>query len=924
MNPGTASTAAHPRPVGQASPVATALVGALLAWGTAIAGVVLVDLIVRDILLEDVRTNLLRTVTTTAALIDAEDLAQFDRPELDGTPAYHRAARPLEALLNANHDMRFAYVGDLDRSGEQMHFILDGTPQGAVDAQGKAQHSAPMDTDRASAGEREVVRTRRPSVETQPTLTAWGWGLHAQAPILRRDGTMAGFVGVTMSAQRYRQLIRRVDTSAAAGIALGACLALLNAFGIWRVQRARHRATLRLQHSEGQLARAQALANLGTWRVRRADGQGRLSGTLRELIAAPHDSPHPLDDYRQAVHPEDRAAVDQWLASLQQLGDHRTLDHRFLVEGTTRYVRATASVSTDAHGNPTEIEGIVLDLTDVKSAALETLRAKETAERANLAKSEFLANMSHEIRTPMNGLLGFTHLLADTELDAEQREFVQTIGASGKALLALLNDILDYSKIEAGQLSVDRLPFALIDVVAEVTAIFAARFAEKQLELIVDYPLDVPRTALGDHARMRQVLTNLLGNALKFTASGHVLLEVRHEADALVVNVTDTGIGISQQVQERLFAKFVQADTSTTRTYGGSGLGLSICKQLAQLMGGEVGVRSSAGVGSTFWVRLPAASDAPPYVAELPDLAPARWLVVERNAVQQRILAAWGRAFRARVEFAGDAVHVLERLRAALAGNDPFDVVLIDRAQMPLQGSTVYELIRAERALDAVAVVKLGARAQAGVARPLAPRLSCDARVAKPVVFPETLGYAVEQALSSRSELRALATLETTTEPISAAMPAHEANVVAHPTSPAAEVHDSAGPRVLIAEDNAVNRLLARRLVEKAGYLVDLVEDGEAALSAVREHAYALVLMDCHMPKMDGFEATRAIRRLESALGRYTPVIALTAGVMESDRTQCAAAGMDDFLSKPIDVASLRMVLARWSLARSPEIAQVR
>jgi CheY-like chemotaxis protein len=366
----------------------------------------------------------------------------------------------------------------------------------------------------------------------------------------------------------------------------------------------------------------------------------------------------------------------------------------------------------------------------------------------------------------MNGVLGFTQLLLKTPLTTEQLDCVRTIDSSGRGLLLVLNDILDYSKMEAGMLSIERTRFDLPGVVQEVTGLLEPRFVEKQLRLTVDVADGAPRWAHGDAGRTRQVLLNLLGNALKFTASGGVLLRVRAAgADRIRVEVKDTGIGIDAAVQDRLFGKFVQADSSTTRQFGGTGLGLAISKQLVELMGGQIGVRSSPGAGATFWFTLP----------------------------------------------------------AAVAGEEPADV--------------------AAAAPDLVA----------------------------------------EQLLRDDAPARAAAT-----------------------RTPSAA-------RVLLVEDNAVNRLLAERLLQNLGYDSDLAVDGAQAVAFARDTAYPLILMDCHMPVMDGLEATAAIRAIDRGLSRHTPIVALTAGAMDEERERCIAAGMDAFLTKPIVPEQLQAVLQRFA-----------
>ena len=549
----------------------------------------------------------------------------------------------------------------------------------------------------------------------------------------------------------------------------------------------------------------------------------------------------------------------------------------------------------DAQGRPQYLLGISQDVTDRKRADEELRHARDAAEAANRAKSEFLANMSHEIRTPMNGVLGMTNLLLSSGLTAEQQDYAENAHRSAEGLLAVINDILDFSKIEAGKLHFEQLDFDLRDVVESSLDMVADAAHAKAIELGALLPQKIATTLRGDPGRLRQVLLNLLGNAVKFTANGEVAVEVSQfeESDTQVrlrFEVSDTGIGIPAETQARLFRPFVQADGSTTRKYGGTGLGLVIARQLVEMMNGEIGVRSEPGVGSTFWftVRL---DKQPPEVrregARLDNLRGARVLAVDDNGLNRRIiqhhLAAWAQDCCV----VASGREALTSLREAAAGGRKFDLAILDMQMPGMDGLMLADAIRADPILTGTALILLSSLGQVSAA-PELRRRGIAVNLVKPVKQSD-LYNCLATVLAGESgtvfrQRRALAR--------QAPAPNRSSSIV----------------RILVAEDNAVNQKVATRTLQKLGYDADCVANGREVISAVEAILYDVILMDCNMPEMDGYEATRLIRERTDISQPY--IIAMTANAMVGDREKCLAAGMDSYLSKPIREQDLGEALA--------------
>jgi PAS domain S-box-containing protein len=604
-----------------------------------------------------------------------------------------------------------------------------------------------------------------------------------------------------------------------------------------------------------------------------------------EYLARPH-SDHYFTDSDRAL----------FMSRMTSEGTITNLERRLRrKDGSAVWVLKNAILLEGHNGEPATIEGTLINITDRKLMEEELHQAREAAEAANNAKSEFLATMSHEIRTPMNGILGMTDLVLETDLTAEQQDSLRLVKASGESLLSIINDILDFSKIEAGKMELDSIPFSLRESLSQTMKAASFRAHQKGLELVYEVGPGIADALVGDPGRLRQVLTNMIGNAIKFTDSGEVVLTIEEESEAqdgirLHFKVQDTGIGIPKEAQEKIFQSFSQADGSTTRKYGGTGLGLTISTKLVEQMDGRIWVESTLGQGSTFHftVRL-GIQESPEEIVSQPrpeELRNISVLIVDDNSTNRRVLKAMLAQWGMKATDVESGTVALQATEIAATHGQPFQLVLLD-GQMPVHdGFTVAEQIKKLTGDLCPTIMMLTSAGYPGDAA-RCRALGIAAYLVKPIGQFELL-----QCLSNilHKEPRK----------------AEERLITRHTLQ-----EDRRRLKVLLAEDNVVNQTLATRLLERRGFLVTVAGNGREALQALEKGSFDIALMDLQMPDMDGFQTVAEIRSREKETGGHLPVIALTAHALKGDHERCIAAGMDDYISKPINKVELFAAIER-------------
>ncbi|GHC85918.1 hypothetical protein GCM10007320_31310 [Pseudorhodoferax aquiterrae] len=797
-----------------------------------------------------------------ALQVNAEHTA-FLQSVLDAvpTPMFYKDAQARFLGINAAFEQAF---------GVQPQQLI-GRRDEELDPQGSNQDLALRQEQRALLVERGSF-TREQSfrfADGQAHRT-----LYSASTITRKDGRPAGLVGVIVDMTEQKQ------------------------------------AEEALRHANARLQVAQDAGSIGLFDLDFETGNHYWTPQLERLYGVePGSYAGDFLEWNALLHPDDQARSAQtFRAALADPATQMYSDEFRIVlpDGSLRVAQAVGRIERNAQGRATRVTGVHVDVTELA-------RARDEAGAASRAKSDFLANMSHEIRTPMNAIIGMSHLALKTELTPRQRDYIAKIQQSGQHLLGILNDILDFSKVEAGKLDVESTPFDLDGMMATVSGVVAEKATAKNLELVFDVAPDVPQQLVGDPLRLGQILINYVNNAIKFTEQGEVGIVVRvdslHRAQAntgpqavLRFEVRDTGIGLSEEQMARLFRSFEQADTSTTRRYGGTGLGLAISKQLAALMGGEVGVRSELGKGSVFWftARLGLGERRAPAALPLVDLRGQRALVVDDNAHAASVLSEMLEHMSLKVTTVHSGEQAVAAARAAADAGQPFDFAMLDWRMPGMDGLQTAEAIRAlqlQRQPEFMIVTAYGrdeivqGAQQAGI----------EHLVLKPVSASVLLDTMMRASHG-------------------AAMPAVAPAPGAGRSGALDALRGLRGARILLVEDNDLNQQVASELLRDAGFAVDIAANGRMALDMVqaradRTPAYDLVLMDMQMPVMDGVTATRLLR--EDPRHAAMPVLAMTANAMQADRDRCLQAGMQDFIAKPIEPDAMWQALARWLQPRA-------
>ena len=849
-----------------------------------------------------VKEDLMRMAQSASGLVDGDLHEKLKDPSQEGGSEYLRALEPLVQFHRGVPEIAYLYT--LVEKDGQFHFVLDtATAADRLGFNRKMEASRLMDPYKSNSpeedrAEMEALRQGASYVSKEPFSDEFGTFFTALAPIKTSDGRTVAVVGLDLNLSDYLQYMARIRWAivfASGFVFLASVLVGAMVF--------RFRSRLGKQEAAGLLVHSEKLA-VEEQNMRLVSALGQIvyhydvltkrmewRGECEAILGyPPKEMPEGPDSWEHRIHPKDSAVLEAWTNA--KFGQETSLirEYRCLhKDGHPVWVLDRAVLTRDGRGRLTFVDGVLLDISARKAVEADLIAARDAAESAGRTKTDFLAVMSHEIRTPMNGVIGCANLLLETPMNPEQREYLETIRKCGDSLLHLISDILDFSKMESDKLVLEERPFSLRTCVEEALDLYGLMAAEKKIELLARFENRDLDWICGDEVRFRQILVNLVGNALKFTMSGEVVVTLSRKpwlpgGDALMLSVKDTGIGIPEQQQQGIFLPFNQADSSTTRRFGGTGLGLAICGRLATLMGGAITVHSEDQKGAEFVVLVPLADfreKNPP--VESGSLRGKSVLLVDDNESFRMMMRDLLESLGLDVTTAGD-IPSLDACRGS--GKRP-DVLLVDGGLPRPMLDEISQLLSKAEGDVAPKVVELAV-----------PSLSRGGDLPG-LVFHGSLSKPVRFAPLSSLLLGLLSRKPETAKP-----------------PPAVLIDDSLAKKfplkILVAEDNAINRKVVIQILKRLGYTPEVVENGRQCLDRLESEPFDIVLMDIQMPVMDGYEATAALRRR----GDTTWITALTADAMPEDPMRCRIAGMNDYLSKPIRSDTLSAALERCAVAR--------